>query len=68
MKIIKANSMEVSSPGNAVVVLKNYKPMHLRRVCNLCDKEFLQTSKFDRFCDECRIESELYHFAEWLSA
>ena len=38
------------------------------RVCNLCKTSYLMNTKFDRFCSECKKDSELYHFHEWLSA
>lgn len=38
------------------------------RLCNLCEGEFRPRTKFERYCDRCRHESEIYHFADWLSA
>lgn len=29
--------------------------------CNLCGKEFKFKSKYERFCQDCKIESELYN-------
>lgn len=69
MKIINSEfKNEVSTNNTPVFILKAYKPRKLARTCNLCDEEFHPRSKFDRFCEKCRVESELYHFAEWLSA
>lgn len=68
MKIMKMKSKEVPVLNNPVVLLKDYKPRQLKRHCNLCDEEFHPRSKFERYCEKCRVESELYHFAEWLSA
>lgn len=43
---------------------KNNKPKV--RKCNICGWEFRFHSTFDRFCDSCRAESELFKFYEWL--
>lgn len=29
--------------------------------CNLCGKEFKTKSKFERFCQDCKLENETYH-------
>ncbi len=42
------------------------KPSH--RPCNLCQREFLAHTQFDRFCSACRQGSELFHFAECMPA
>lgn len=68
MKIIKAQSKAAPLTKASVVVLKDYRPAKLKRHCNLCEAEFEPRSKFERYCEKCRHESELYHFAEWLSA
>jgi protein-arginine kinase activator protein McsA len=39
-----------------------------RRVCNLCKDTYVSHTKFERFCPNCRKDSQVYHFAEWLSA
>lgn len=36
------------------------KPMN--RPCNLCQREFLARTQFDRFCSHCREGSELLHY------
>jgi hypothetical protein len=45
-------------------ILNNQVGMHAkspRKIhCNLCDKEFKPRNKFERFCDECKIENESY--------
>lgn len=64
MKVIKAQSKDKQVEHGKVLLLRTYKA----RQCNLCQEEFRPRSKFDRFCENCRHESELYHFAEWLSA
>lgn len=33
--------------------------------CNICGDKFMQSTKFDRFCDSCRSDNELYRHAEW---
>lgn len=68
MKIIATKSNEVPVLNNTVFLIKDYKPRVLKRHCNLCEEEFNPRTKFERYCEKCRVESELYHFAEWLSA
>ncbi len=34
------------------------------RPCNLCQREFLAHSPFQRFCSHCREASELLHYYE----
>lgn len=36
----------------------------LKRECNLCQREFLAHTQFDRFCSACRQGSELFHYYE----
>jgi hypothetical protein len=35
------------------------------KVCNICGADFVHKSRFDRFCDDCRDDDELYHSVEW---
>ena len=35
------------------------------RICNICYCTFNQNSRFDRFCEICRSNDELYKFADW---
>lgn len=42
-----------------------WKPTSKRR-CNICQAIFVTQSRFERFCEVCKRESELYRFAEWL--
>lgn len=35
------------------------------RICNICNCTFTQNSRFDRFCEICRRNDELYKFADW---
>lgn len=35
------------------------------RSCNICNSSFIQSTRFDRFCNNCRSSDELYKFAEW---
>ncbi|MGZ3700056.1 MAG: hypothetical protein ACXVCH_18335, partial [Bdellovibrionota bacterium] len=46
--------------------MKNLYTMN--RPCNLCNQIFRPQSKFERFCEKCRVESELYQFSEWMTA
>ena len=60
---------EAEKPQAPVIQLKPRKKQdEAARSCNLCGGKFHPHSHFERFCDQCRVESELYHFAEWLSA
>lgn len=68
MKIIKTETKEVPTVTAAIINFKQRKPARLSRHCNLCDEEFYPRSKYERFCEKCRAESELLHFSEWLSA
>lgn len=40
------------------------KPLH--RLCNLCEREFIAQTQFDRFCTPCRHGSDLLHYADWM--
>lgn len=51
-----------------VIVLKFQPKKAEKRVCGLCDRSFNTRTKFERFCSECKEQSELYHFHEWLPA
>lgn len=68
MKTINTKSADESVEGSQMLILKNYVSHSSKRKCNLCEIEFHPHSKFDRFCDLCKVERELYHFAEWLEA
>lgn len=42
---------------------------HNRRTkCNICKMSFKPHNKFELFCEQCRMTSETYRFAEWLVA
>jgi len=32
--------------------------------CNICEKFFKRSSRYDLFCKTCKRESDLYHFYE----
>ena len=34
--------------------------------CSLCNRVFRAASKFHRFCRNCKMDEELFRFAEWL--
>lgn len=36
--------------------------------CNLCGKRFKRHSRFERFCEDCKHENELYRFSGWICA
>jgi hypothetical protein len=42
------------------------KPSSRRVNCNLCGARYRASSRFQRFCQTCRLENELYRLAEWL--
>lgn len=68
MKIIETKFKDMQVIKAPVVFIKEHKSKPVKRDCNLCGGEFQPHSRFERFCDQCREESELYHFCEWLSA
>lgn len=35
------------------------------RVCNLCSRNFVPLTAFDRYCPNCKSGSELLKFSEW---
>jgi Zn finger protein HypA/HybF involved in hydrogenase expression len=35
--------------------------------CNLCQKTFRRRVRFQRFCEACKSEDELFRFAEWMN-
>ena len=52
------------------------KPLHFSelkrkapsgRKCNICDKPFHPHTKFERFCENCRVTSQTYHYSDWLT-
>jgi len=34
--------------------------------CNLCKRHFSVKSKFERFCPNCKLSSQLFQFHEWM--
>lgn len=39
--------------------------IHSVGVCNICGTHFKPSSRFVRYCDTCREESEIYKHAGW---
>jgi len=37
-----------------------------RRSCNICNREFAARNRFQRFCDDCKYHSDVYHYSEWM--
>jgi len=35
------------------------------KTCNICGVAFAQHSRFDRFCDSCRDDNDLYRYSGW---
>ena len=35
------------------------------RSCNICHDDFVQQTRFDRFCESYRSDNELYRHADW---
>ena len=36
------------------------------RICNLCSECFHPNTRFDRYCQECKKEDELFKYSGWL--
>jgi hypothetical protein len=36
-----------------------------KRSCNICGNFFAAKSRYDRYCEECKANSEIYHHTEW---
>lgn len=36
------------------------------RCCNLCNTQFITRTVFDRYCQTCKEQNELFKFSEWL--
>ena len=45
--------------------LRNTKERLTHRDCNLCERNFKMLTPFQRFCESCKKENELYQSAEW---
>lgn len=46
--------------------LMSRKPSSRRVNCNLCGARYRAANRFQRFCQTCRSENEVYRNAEWL--
>jgi hypothetical protein len=45
---------------------ESFRPgIHSKGVCNICGIHFNPSSRYVRFCDSCREESEVYKHAGW---
>ncbi len=45
---------------------QNYlKQGQVCRNCSICKMYFVQKSRFDRFCDNCRTDNEVYRYSDW---
>jgi len=48
--------------NKSIIQSKFLKPRGQRFVeCNLCGRSFKVKSRFERFCQECKLENEEYH-------
>lgn len=36
--------------------------------CNICKAPFKAASRYELFCEQCRLTSETYRFSDWLAA
>jgi Zn finger protein HypA/HybF involved in hydrogenase expression len=36
------------------------------RNCNLCSEHFRPRSRFDRYCSQCKEQSETFKYGNWL--
>jgi len=43
--------------------LRNQRP-NLEKLCNICGFEFKPRSRYERYCENCKNESELYRYAD----
>lgn len=51
-----------------IIHLHKWRRVSPKWPCNLCGKRFKRHSRFERFCEECKHDNELYRFAGWLYA
>jgi hypothetical protein len=58
---LKTGGASLSAPSSP-----RKKVMSRWRRCNLCADEFRPRTAFDRYCLNCKEESELLKFSEWL--
>lgn len=57
------------TPGKSNLIhLHKWRRFTPKWPCNLCGKQFKRHSRFERFCEDCKYENELYRFSGWLSA
>lgn len=54
--------------GKSTYVSHDHSGHGRRAKCNICKMPFKAGSRFELFCDQCRLKSDTYRFAEWLVA
>jgi protein-arginine kinase activator protein McsA len=52
----------------STVVSQNSLGHPRRTKCNICKMAFKPRNRHELFCEQCRLTSETYRFAEWLAA
>ncbi len=66
---VKVNSREIGKidetlSSNNLLQADSYE--RLARKCNICGTRFNAHSRFERYCEACREDNELYRYADWL--
>jgi hypothetical protein len=57
---------EKKKPNNSTVTEHpvDYRYRYKYRACNICGAVFRERSRFDRYCEYCRNDDEMYRFAD----
>lgn len=62
-KLTEGQYMKSSTPASLSAHRQKIKQVK----CNICEKPFNTANPFRRFCGQCKSESELYKFSDWLT-
>ncbi|MGE0615961.1 MAG: hypothetical protein AB7P04_09985 [Bacteriovoracia bacterium] len=64
-KAVKGLSPKIlENRPNLVLVTPTSNPD--MRPCNLCENPFKMRTRFDRFCVNCKKDSQVYQYADWM--
>lgn len=55
----------INAKAGGVDETEKSRPPRVRK-CNICEQNFHPRSRFECFCQDCRENSELLRFADWL--
>jgi hypothetical protein len=55
------NNLLSNISGSLAIYSSDFKT----RSCNICNCTFVQNSRFDRYCEFCKVNDDLYKFADW---